>query len=455
MQTEVAAFLQRIRAHPDDDAPRLIFADWLEEQSAAQLHSRNRTGTSLAVEWSEARGRFIRIQIALAQLKEERTCEDELIRRPEREDMQKELMREEQKLLNAHHTEWRASFEGIAAGEIFHRGFVEEVNVTARNLLRHADELFAAGPLRHIHLFEPGGSLPGVLQIDLLSRLSALTIHASYAGEPLARAVARSEHLVGLKTLRLSRNRFGDDGVQHLVTSPILAKLEDLDLGDNELSETSAQMLAASPHFSTIRKLELQNNRLGPVGAETIAGSERFPNLHRLGLSHNEIGTARLHTLSRTQGFLRVPVLDLSDNELRAAGLQVILNRISGPIDPSTIRLRDLDLSRNSTLGNDGMRVLAACPHLDSLQVLRLVDCGIGDDGLRVLAKSSHLNSVVKLDLSNNPIGNVGCNALLDRSHLRELRFLILSTSGLSAAMKKGLADAFPVSDAFRGERDW
>ena len=52
MQTEAEAFLQRIRAYPDDDAPRLVFADWLDEQG-------------------DPRGDFIRVQVALAQLERE------------------------------------------------------------------------------------------------------------------------------------------------------------------------------------------------------------------------------------------------------------------------------------------------------------------------------------------------------------------------------------------------
>src|SRR5262245_13702893 len=42
------AFLQDIREHPDDDTPRLIFADWLEEHGQPE------------------RGEFIRIQCELA-----------------------------------------------------------------------------------------------------------------------------------------------------------------------------------------------------------------------------------------------------------------------------------------------------------------------------------------------------------------------------------------------------
>ena len=42
------AFLDDIIAHPEDDAPRLIFADWLGEHG------------------DEARAEFIRVQVALA-----------------------------------------------------------------------------------------------------------------------------------------------------------------------------------------------------------------------------------------------------------------------------------------------------------------------------------------------------------------------------------------------------
>src|SRR6516165_5845774 len=46
------AFLHDILAHPDDDAPRLIYADWLEEHN-------------------NPRGEFIRVQCALARLDDE------------------------------------------------------------------------------------------------------------------------------------------------------------------------------------------------------------------------------------------------------------------------------------------------------------------------------------------------------------------------------------------------
>ena len=50
------AFLQAIREAPNDDAPRLIYADWLEEQGGAAR---------------KARADFIRAQCRLAQLPED------------------------------------------------------------------------------------------------------------------------------------------------------------------------------------------------------------------------------------------------------------------------------------------------------------------------------------------------------------------------------------------------
>lgn len=408
MQTEAEAFLQRIRAYPDDDAQRLIFADWLDEQG-------------------DSRGRFIRVQLALAGL----SLDD-----PAR----KELVRQERELLAAHRDEWESPFRRLRAnGFVFHRGFVEELKVGAKEFLRFAPELFAAAPVRHVHLQDIADGLPAVLQSPYLSRLAALTVYAQHTGEPLARAVARSEYLANLKRLTLKRNRLSDDAVEQLARSPHLANLEDLDLSENEIGETGGRAIAASPHFAKLRGLELRNNRLGPAGAEAVAGSDRLAALHRLGLSDNEVGLPRLHSLSRACALLGVPVLDLSKNGLSAAGLQVILTRPHGT-DAGPVRLADLDLSHNKELGDNGARVVAACPHLTGLAALRLSECNVGNEGARALANGPHLNNVVELDLDNNPIDDAGFRPFLDTPHWRALRKLTPPRIGLTPWMR-GLLD--------------
>lgn len=422
MQTEAEAFLQRIRAYPDDDAPRLIFADWLDEQG-------------------DARGAFIRVQLALAQLEREKAAAGDRPPRPEREDLRLDLLARERALLDVHEEEWTAPFRRYATRPLFNRGFVEEVNVDAHNFVRHAPELFTAGPLRHIYLLDIGGTLPFVLQSPFLSRLSELTIHASHIGEPLARAVAASEYLGGLKRLVLSRNRFEHDAAAQLAASAGLARLEVLDLRENELGEGGARALAASPHFGSLRDLELRGNRLGPSGAEALAASDRLPALERLGLADNDVGAPRISSLSRVHDLLRIPVLDLSSNDIEPVALLVILNR---PPSPSTheFRIRELDLSDNP-IGDDGARILARSPHLAELRVLKLGNCGIGEEGARALAESPHLHRLVHLDVTNNQIGDPGFREFLSPSNLPSLRRLDYPAQSVSGEMKRHLGMRF------------
>ncbi len=435
MQTEAEAFLQRIRAHPDDDAPRLIYADWLEEQ-----------GVAGDPEWGPQRAYFIRVQIALARLSDEdvdvevpkaRRTRSTPDRDTAREKLRGKLIEEEQDLLIKHGEDWEAPFRGLATGLKFCRGFVEKVNIAASKWIKQAHELFIAGPVQHVQLLDLDKNLPLAFQCSYLNRLAAFGVYGSHKGRPLARAVAESPHLAGLKRLSLGRNDFEDDSAEHLATSPYLANLEELDLTDNFLGETGARSLAASSYLGNVRYLELRNNRLGPTGAEAIAGSERLTSLHRLGLASNEIGVARLHSLSRAHDLLRVPILDLSANSLNAAGLHVILTRSSPMTEANSVRVVKLDLSQNEQLGDEGARVLAACPHLSGLRELRLANCGIHDDGVRALAECPYMNQLTTLDLGFNPAGDVGFRPFL-KTQPRSLRHLIVPM-GVTKGMRDRL----------------
>src|SRR5262245_4164447 len=175
MRGEADGFLARIRELPDEDGPRLIYADWLDEQG-------------------DPRGEFVRVQIALARL-------------PEYDRRRPELLRAERDLLTLYGDLWAEPFRGLATGPVFRRGFVNEVKVTARQFLAHPQDLFRAGPVRHLHLLDLGSHLVPVFASPYLGRLSGLTVYAQHLGESLARAVAESPHLVGLTELRLGRNR--------------------------------------------------------------------------------------------------------------------------------------------------------------------------------------------------------------------------------------------------------
>ena len=113
--THADAFLQDILAHPDDDAPRLIFADWLEEQGDAA---------------GVARAEFIRVQCALAgPLPPERRAE---------------LMRREQQILNEWGKEWVRPIRRLVRSWEFHRGFIDDVAMWADTFLERGGSSFAA-----------------------------------------------------------------------------------------------------------------------------------------------------------------------------------------------------------------------------------------------------------------------------------------------------------------------
>src|SRR5262245_15898045 len=105
-KNEQAAFLAAIRDDPDDDGPRLIFADWLEEQG-------------------DPRGEFIRVQCALARL--------------ERHDPRRaELTCREQELLGEYGDAWLGmlpAYEGISWD--FRRGVAAAVEAEADAFLAH------------------------------------------------------------------------------------------------------------------------------------------------------------------------------------------------------------------------------------------------------------------------------------------------------------------------------
>src|SRR5262245_55153491 len=124
--TEEGALLQAILDAPDEDVPRLVYADWLEERGAAQ---------------SSARAEFIRVQLALEQL-------------PEDDERRTEVRARAQALLAEHEQAWVGPLRQWVRGWEFRRGLVERVEIDASVFLARADELFRLAPIRGAWLRE-------------------------------------------------------------------------------------------------------------------------------------------------------------------------------------------------------------------------------------------------------------------------------------------------------------
>ena len=258
------AFLSDIIENVEDDSPRLIYADWLDDQG------------------QHDRADFIRIQCELA-------------RPPDQEARRLELKIRERKLLANHEGKWVGPLRKWLSAWEFQRGFVQGITLKAHTLLERADTLFRLAPLRHAEIHRIGKFGQALAACPHLARLFSLRIRqlsatdvADFLGSP---------HLESLTALDLEGNGIGDAGVIALTTSPHLPRLSVLDLARNSIQDQGAEALAESPHFARLHSLNLVRNHIGDAGAGALATSPHLDNLQALSLSGCWIGAARKQLL--------------------------------------------------------------------------------------------------------------------------------------------------------------
>jgi uncharacterized protein (TIGR02996 family) len=183
--------LQTIIENPDDDTPRLIYADWLEDHG------------------NQARAEFIRAQCESARLFREGKDLDRAFA----------LRAKHTELLRQHEKEWVGEFPNKASSWTFERGFIEYVAVDAKNFLQHADSLFINTPIRRLSIFYVGQHLRQIADCPHLARLSHLYLsHPGTDVSPLVKSpyLKNIEHLelwhhtIGVVNAQALRQRFGD-----------------------------------------------------------------------------------------------------------------------------------------------------------------------------------------------------------------------------------------------------
>jgi uncharacterized protein (TIGR02996 family) len=155
--TDHAPFLHAICARPEDDGPRLIYADWLDENGECERAEFIRVQCELArgrkfvpqdalVEIAES-GRLYSgsAQKMLRELSDKYDAETDQLRRRERE-----LLPRQPGSVILHD----GNGNSIATGwpVEFHRGFVEEITCSWSDWQRHADAIRAATPIRKVKL---------------------------------------------------------------------------------------------------------------------------------------------------------------------------------------------------------------------------------------------------------------------------------------------------------------
>jgi uncharacterized protein (TIGR02996 family) len=231
-------FLEDILEHPQEDEPRLRYADWL-------------------VERGDPLGEFIRIQCQLARL-------------PVNHVSVLQLEKRERALLAEFDTDWVGDLALMADWWTFRRGFVEEIATSAGKFLAHACSLFQRAPIQEIHLCRARDQIESLVSSPYLERANYLDLSDNFIRDFGARLLANSPHLGHVRGLNLSSSGIGDGGIKALAASRNLVELRELYLGDNRIGSTGVRALAHSPLARQLQVLHLRFNTIGADGAELL-----------------------------------------------------------------------------------------------------------------------------------------------------------------------------------------
>lgn len=271
--TPYEPFLQAILDNPDDDAPRLVYADWLEERGQPE------------------RAEFMRLQCELAMLSKEDA------RRTNLEAQQKEF-------LTKHEEEWLRPLHGQINDWVFYRGMLG-VGVDVEQFLAHAPELTRSPWVHYIDIADHAvgrAKIEALAASPFLARVTILDLAGWYCyddpadliDDEQATMLASSRQVSGLTSLNLRCNQIRDAGVKALVQSPHLRSLENLDLRVNLLGDAGVQAVACSSLLPRLRTLDLAFNdgRITDAGWRALAAAPDLAQLRWLCLASNPMNEA-------------------------------------------------------------------------------------------------------------------------------------------------------------------
>lgn len=416
------AFLDDIREYHEDDAPRLIYADWLEEKGDPE------------------RAEFIRVQCELARLDVD-------------DDRVPALRRQSEDLLVKYGKRWTKGLRKYARSYTFTRGFADRVTLPARTFLAHAEDVFSLTPAWHVKIRGARNVLADFLGCVSLRKLRSLSLVANDLGVHRARDLALCPHLRRLTALEVGGNGLAVSGTEALVRSPHLRGLKRLDLRSNSLGPGGAAAVAHSNLLAQLEALHLGGNSLDAHAVRTLADAPGLTGVKSLALGGNSaMGDEGVAALASSPYAANLTSLDLSG--LYAAGIGLSASGMRALARSPHLRsLTHLDLTRCWALDNESLFILGAATGLPRLTSLDLTDCRLNPGeqpirqplvdhgGFRALLESAFVQRLQRLNLSNNFLG-AGISLMGEATYLTGIKWLNLSMCGLRRAEARALAAA-------------
>jgi uncharacterized protein (TIGR02996 family) len=438
MTTSLLGLLAACKEQPDEDLPRQVLADWLDDHGqpdhaecvrlsclCERLPKDDLRRTALRAALDDPRRPLGRWLAPLRALFPHVTLRGGLLRvkaRPE------ELLAHRPQDVPADILPWLETLRLHGA-----YGFGRLVELAEAGWLERFTAL--AVPREDF----AAADVPNVVEVSRISLAHLRHLDVRYSSRDLdwLRAVVAAEDRLGaLRSLRLSSADIGDEGVRILAESPLLGRLAsldlsytrigpaglaglaalagsahagalvDLDLSSNSIHARALRALVESPYLGRLRTLRLSACQLGRSGS--LAPLRSWPAdraLEHLDLCNNDLTDAHLQALGGSPVLATLRTLELSGWKASAAGLRALTRGLPGP------GLRRLWL-RDVPVGDEGAGVLADCPALAELRELNLAAAGVGPDGALRLACSPHLRRLEYLGLGRNRLGPAGFRAL-------------------------------------------
>jgi uncharacterized protein (TIGR02996 family) len=383
-------FLQAVCAEPDDDGPRLVFADWLEDNGQPE------------------RAEFIRSQCRRAKM-------------DEWDDGYEGLAGREQELLEKDGKAWGKEALKFTKRVEWRRGFVDGMTLEPEKFVDCAEAIFAATPLRSLRLVYARPAWDALVACPGLARLRVLEVYFQELGVARTQALAGCEHLANLHELNYGLNKAGRS-VEGLLRSPHLRDLRRLRLNKNETGDAVADWLARAGPRPHLRALDLAGNGIRADGVRRLAGIDWLGQLEHLGLAECPFGDEGLRALAGSGAWASLRELNVTDCGLGES---------SGPILVGCRQLRGLrvlvDDSAAGGLGASDLTELMRSPVVANLRVLRLRRLSLAS--ARALLRSPALAGLRVLEFSvpgEKLIGELG-RLLREAAHLTNLRHLTVN----------------------------
>ena len=370
MSTE-SALLATVCAAPEDDGPRLVYADWLEE-----------TGEPANV----ARAEFIRAQCELARP----AAKGASARRAG-------LRKRVKALYSAHSTTW----ESILPAALTERRYGDYLYRWARGFFSWAD---------YPDLDTFFATADAVFTSQPIDGLSVSRLRK----EQFA-AFANSPHLAGLRTLNLYHSssrgeQMGDEEAALLAASPYLGNLRSLNVIQQAIHTEGFRAIAHSPHLKSLQQLHLYGNEHDDETARMLVNSPLAARLREWDLagSHRGVTDETGRILAQAPSLAHITSLDLNNTTIGDEGIR----QIAGAAHFK--KLRKLILHASS-VGNAGVRAIAQSPHLADLRELILSRTNCGQAGLKALIESPYLQKVKLINLYDVSLSPATEKALVNR----------------------------------------